>query len=156
MKTDLVSLARRLRTRSRVARVLAVFLPVAVVAGLVVVPWSIERVEFQRAKGDFAGTWCATFGAEAPDFDSTKAEWTEFVERNRGFLQSNWHILGVDQWRVSSYRANPEYRDVLMLEVDVQSWNQRDDNWPPQWYRGFFPHHFAFFGFPHDGPPSCD
>lgn len=111
----------------------------------------------------FGSTWKCTLlemslcrVARAPDLDSTGVEWTEYVERNRGFLESNWHILGIDQWRVPSYGRGPdEYRDVLMLEAAVQSWNQRD-GWPPQWYRGFFPYHFAFFGFPHDGPPLCD
>lgn len=153
MKSERLKLAMKLQMRARVTRALALLVPISMVTALVLVPWSIERIEFQQAKSDFADTWCGTFGTDAPDFDTTVAEWNRYIDRNRGFLESNWHVLGIDQWRVSNNRGPDEYRDVLMLNAQVQYW---DGGWPRQWFQGFFPHHFAFFGFPHDGPPLCD
>jgi len=144
--------------RSRIARTvlaLAVLVPMVAFVGVVGVPWGVERFEFQQAKRDFANTWCATLGSDAPDFDVAVSAWSQYVERNRVFLESHWHVLGLNDWNVASYGPE-EYQDVLMLEADVLSWQRYGGDWPPQWLWGYFPVHFSFFDFPGDAPPPCE
>lgn len=159
MTEDRVQLARTLKTRARLARVLAVIVPIAVVAGLVVVPWSIERIEFQQAKSDFAETWCATYGTDPTDIGADK--WLAYVAANQDFLEENFHTLGIkaaeafaeDRWLVGVGLQTGEPEEFLMLEYAVERYGGGyvEYYWFSEWFRT----HFSFFGFPGGGAPRC-
>lgn len=149
MKEDRAQLARKLKTRFRVSRVIAVIFPAALFASLVVLPWSIERIEFQQAKSGFAETWCATYGTDSSELG--EEQWLTFIEEHRGFLEENFHALGIE----AAEGLGSEPTRVLKLDYLLRRANGSGGFKEFSWFGEWFTAHFHFFQFPGGSAPKC-
>lgn len=156
MKRARHDLVKRLRARRLVGVIAFWSLLAVMLTVLVVAPWIAGRLEFERAKSDFAQTWCETYLSDPSD--PATEEWLAYAERHRPLLEQNFDVLGLEDFvaydsaSASRNGIDPVFSgDALFLEARTYGYpRSRNTDW--DWG---FPEHFEFFGFPPEGPETC-